>query len=147
MRIFAFAFAFIAGALISVQAGSNTALKKAFGDPIAAAVVNYALGLAGIFVYAMATRTGLPPAFQIAQTPWWAWLGGLFGLVYGLAVVFLGDRLGAATLMGLVVAGQLVCSVVLDHFGLLGFDPRPATLWRIAGCALMLAGMTLIAMF
>jgi len=49
--------------------------------------------------------------------------------------------------MALVVAGQPVCSVVLDHYGWLGFDVRAASFGRIAGCILMLAGMSLIAMF
>jgi uncharacterized membrane protein YdcZ (DUF606 family) len=34
--------------------------------------------------------------------------------------------------------------VVVDHFGVLGFEPRPATLWRVAGCGLMVGGFFLI---
>jgi bacterial/archaeal transporter family-2 protein len=74
-------------------------------------------------------------------------LGGLFGVLYGLAAVMLGSQMGAATLMALVVTGQLVCSVVLDHFGWIGFDPHPAGVWRIMGCILMVAGLALIARF
>lgn len=147
MKVFAFGFAFLAGALISVQAGSNTQLKKALGDPIPAAVVNYIVGAAGILAYSIATRVSVPSTEQAAQAPWWSWIGGLFGLAYGLAVVVLGNRLGAATLMALVVAGQLVCSVVLDHYGWMGFDVRAATFGRIGGCVLMVAGMALVAMF
>src|SRR6185437_10329057 len=126
----AFCFAFLAGALISVQAGSNTQLKKTLGDSIAAAVVNYILGAAGIIACAIATRVHVPSAARAAEAPWWSWLGGLFGLAYGLAVVMLGNRLGAATLIALVVAGQLVCSVVLDHYGWMGFDVRAASFGR-----------------
>jgi uncharacterized membrane protein YdcZ (DUF606 family) len=43
MKVLAFCFAFLAGALISVQAGSNTQLKKALGDPIPAAVADSCL--------------------------------------------------------------------------------------------------------
>ncbi len=62
------------------------------------------------------------------MVPWWAWFGGLFGAFYGVAAVLLAKQMGAATLMSLVVAGQLVCSVVLDR-------------------VLMLAGMALMAKF
>jgi len=147
MRGFAFLFAFVAGAFISIQAGSNTELKKAFGQAMPAVVVNYLLGAAGVLLYSLATRVPIPSSQQISQAPWWSWLGGLFGLLYGLAAVFLGSELGAATLMALVVTGQLVCSVVLDHFGWVGFEPHPASLWRIAGCVMMIAGLALIAKF
>jgi bacterial/archaeal transporter family-2 protein len=56
-------------------------------------------------------------------------------------------KLGAATLIPLVVTGQLVCSVVLDHFGWLSFEAHPAGMGRIAGCALMVLGLTPIAKF
>jgi transporter family-2 protein len=36
---------------------------------------------------------------------------------YGVAAILLAGCLGTATLMALVLTGQLVASVVLDHFG------------------------------
>ena len=48
------------------------------------------------------------------------------------------------TLTALIVTGQLVCSVVLDHFGLLGFELHVLGAGRIIGCALLLAGTALI---
>jgi bacterial/archaeal transporter family-2 protein len=67
--------------------------------------------------------------------------------VYGLAAIVLASQLGAATLTALVVTGQLLCSVVLDHFGWLSFDVHPASWPRIAGCILMVLGLILIAKF
>jgi bacterial/archaeal transporter family-2 protein len=139
--------AFLAGALISIQAGSNTQLKKALGDPMPATVVNYLLGVASVLLYSVATRVSIPTFEQVSRAPWWSWLGGLFGVAYGLAAVMLGSQMGAATLMALVVTGQLVCSVVLDHFGWVGFDPHPAGVARLIGCVLMVAGLALIAKF
>jgi bacterial/archaeal transporter family-2 protein len=147
MKWFAFLFAFVAGAFISIQAGSNTQLKKAFGDPMPAVVVNYLLGVTSVLLYSLATRVSIPTLQQASHAPWWSWLGGVFGVLYGLAAVMLGSQMGAGTLMALVVSGQLVCSVVLDHFGWIGFDPHPAGVWRIMGCILMMAGLALIARF
>ena len=62
-----------------------------------------------------------------------------------VAAVLLARELGAATLMSLVVTGQLICSVVLDHFGWVGFTEHAAGMGRIVGCLLMLAGFFLIA--
>jgi transporter family-2 protein len=43
-----------------------------------------------------------------------------------------------------VVTGQLICSVVLDHFGLLGFELHAVNAGRAVGCLLLLAGFALI---
>ena len=54
------------------------------------------------------------------------------------------NRLGAAGWLGVVVTGQVLTSVVLDHFGLVGFAEHPATPWRLLGVALLLAGAAIV---
>src|SRR5205823_4851314 len=100
-----------------------------------------------VSLYTLIRRISIPPPEKAFQTPWWGWLGGLFGAVYGLAAIVLASRFGAATLTAVVITGQLVCSVILDHFGWLSFEVHPASWPRIAGCALMILGLTLIAKF
>lgn len=75
------------------------------------------------------------------------WTGGLFGAAYGLTAILLANAVGAGTLMALVVTGQLVSSIIIDHFGWLGFDVHPASWPRIIGCGLMIIGLALIAKF
>lgn len=140
-------FALAAGAVVTVQAGSNAQLKQSLGSPILALVANYALGFTGIGAAALIARSHVPTMDAMARTPWWAWVGGLLGLLYGLAVVLLAHKMGAATLIATLVTGQLICSVILDHFGWMGFELHRASLLRVAGCALMIAGLTLIAKF
>ena len=145
---FLFPLAFAAGALVTAQAGANAQLKQAWQATYAALLVNYALGAAAVLTYALLTRQVLWPGNgRLGAPPWWAWVGGLAGAGYGLTAVLLAHRLGAATLMSLAVAGQLVCSVLLDHFGWLGFEVHAAGWGRVLGCALMLGGFALIAMF
>ena len=147
MKWLAWLFAFVAGTLITCQVGSNSQLKKSLGQPLPALLVNYTLGIAAVFLYTSLKQVPIPSAGKVFQTPWWGWLGGLFGAVYGLTAIVLASRLGAATLTAVVVTGQLACSVVLDHFGWLSFDTHPASLPRIAGCVLMVIGLILIAKF
>jgi bacterial/archaeal transporter family-2 protein len=47
-------------------------------------------------------------------------------------------------LTALVVTGQLIYAVVLDHFGWLAFEVHPASVWRLLGCGLMIVGLVLI---
>jgi transporter family-2 protein len=136
--------ALLAGALITVQTGSNARLKDAFGHPLPAVVVSSLIGIVLLVGVIVVARAPLPSLHRVATAPWTAWLGGILGAVYAVTVVVLARELGAATLMALVVTGQLVCSVLLDHFGLLGFDLHAAGIGRLVGCALLLAGTALI---
>ncbi|HEY1215390.1 MAG TPA: DMT family transporter [Bryobacteraceae bacterium] len=147
MKWLAWLFAFIAGALITCQVGSNTQLKKSLGQPLPALLVNYVLGIAAVFLYTLLRQVPFPSTEKAFQTPWWGWCGGIFGAIFGLAAIVLASQLGAATLTAHVVTGQLLCSVILDHFGWLSFDVHPASWARIAGCALMVVGLILIAKF
>ena len=68
----------------------------------------------------------------------------MVGACYIMAAVAYSSKLGAAGWLGLVVAGQVVTSVVLDHFGLVGFAVHPLNFWRGVGVALLLAGAAIV---
>ena len=146
MRWFSAVFTFIAGSFITVQAGQNAQLKKAI-QPMPALAVNYTAGLCAILLALALQRKQLSAVSNAGTAPWWSWFGGVSGALYGASVVFFATQLGAATLTSLAVSGQLICSVLLDHYGWLGFDAHPASVWRIIGCVLMIVGFTLIAKF
>jgi bacterial/archaeal transporter family-2 protein len=147
MALLAFAIALLAGGMISLQTGSNSQLKKSFAEPLTALITNYLFGMLAVIGVTAVRRVSLPSLPQITGAPWWSWFGGLFGACYGLTAIVLASRLGAATLTALVVTGQLVCSVILDHFGWLGFEVHCAGWGRISGCLLMIAGLALISVF
>ena len=71
-----------------------------------------------LVVTLIATR-GLVNTSRIDQVPWWAWLGGAVGAGDVASTVAAAPRLGALNLFAAVIFGQLVCSVLLDHFGML----------------------------
>jgi transporter family-2 protein len=138
------AVALLAGALITIQTGSNARLKEAFGHALPAVVISSLIGIVLLVAVIAVIRAPIPSVGRALAAPWTAWLGGLLGAAYAVTVVLLARELGAATLTALVVTGQLVCSVVLDHYGLLGFDVRAIGAGRVAGCALLLGGTYLI---
>jgi transporter family-2 protein len=144
MRLLAFVCSFIAGALVTLQIGSNAKLKEALGGPLPAVIASSSLGVALLVAAMLVMQVPWPSAGRLTAAPLAAWLGGIFGAVYAIVTVILARHVGAATLIALLVTGQLLCSVVVDHFGVLGFEPRPATLWRVAGCGLMVGGFFLI---
>lgn len=140
-------FAALAGALTTLQAGSNAALKKSLGEPLPALLINYLLGVGTVVLANLITRQSWPGFDKLTGVPWWAWVGGLAGAAYGLAAILLAYRLGAATLMAAVVTGQVIASVLLDHFGWLGFEAHAANIWRLLGTALMIIVVVLVARF
>jgi len=142
--IFFLLLALAAGVLLPVQAGLNAQLRSALGSPIAAALVSFLVGTAGLATIALLLRTPLPVGRAWAATSPWQWSGGLIGAVYVLAAIVLAPRLGAATLIAAVVAGQMITSLVLDQYGLVGFPVHSMTLVRLLGAALVIAGVILI---
>ena len=142
-----FAVAFAIGGFVTLQTGSNTRLKETLGEPLIALILSSCLGVAALISIAMMARRPWPSVEQLAAASWWAWLGGLLGAAYAVVVVLLAKPLGAAPLTAALVTGQLVCSVVLDHFGWVGFEPHAASPLRLVGCGLMIVGFVLIARF
>jgi transporter family-2 protein len=144
MRLLTFVGAFAAGAVVTLQLASNTKLKEAVGGLLPAVIVSSALGILLLGGAMLVMQVPWPSLSKFREAPPTAWLGGALGAFYAMVTVYLARHMGAATLVALVVAGQLICSVLLDHLGALGFELRPATTWRVAGCGLMLAGFFLI---
>jgi len=80
----------------------------------------------------------------VRALPWYAWLGGLYGACFVVAAAWGVPRLGVAMTITLMVGGQLMLSLALDHFGALGVPHQPLNLGRIAGVGLVLAGVLLV---
>lgn len=135
-----------AGVLNTVQSGANASLNKALGQPILAALI---VAATNAVVYLLAVPfVGLAwPSGRFSNVPWWAWLGGALGATYVLAMIFLAERLGAAIFTGITVTAAIVASVVLDHYGWVGFAQHTAGPWRILGGLLMIGGVALISLF
>ena len=139
-----YVLAFAAGVTLIIQVGVNTSLRNALGSPVIAGLASFVLGAAAIAVFVLVTRTPWPARAQLLGTPAWAWAGGALGAFYVISTIVVGPRLGAATLLALVVLGQLATALTVDHFGWLGFPQHPLTLVRLAGAALLFGGVLLI---
>lgn len=128
------------------QSGFNAELNKQLTKPVWATIVVYASGLAALLLVQLFVREAIPLG-KLTQIPWWAWIGGLISIVSTVAGLTLAHRLGSGIFTGASVTAALLTSVALDHFGLIGFRPHPASPARLAGCALMIAGLWLVSRF
>ena len=148
MNILFAGLAFACGIVLTAQVGSNTILGKDLGNPYIPGTVNMVVGLFMAGLLLAVAHSPLPNAAALRAAPWWTWFaGGVLGTVYLTGNILLAPKLGAAALVGFVVTGQLLFAVVADNYGWLGFEQHSASLWRGAGCLLMVAGVALIAKF
>jgi transporter family-2 protein len=136
--------AVLAGVAVSIQIGVNNALRFILGNPILAAFSSFAVGTVGLLAYALIVRTPWPSLQTVAKVPVWAWMGGVLGAYYVATSVYVAPKLGAASLISIIVATQIFTSLVLDHFGIIGFAQHSINIWRVLGALLLIAGVILI---
>ncbi len=138
------ALALIGGAAAATQAVVNSQLRNWVGHSVFAAFISFFVGAVVLFLYALAL--GLPKLELaiIHNAPWWVWIGGALGAFFVWTSIVVVPKLGAAFTMGMAVTGQMLISVILDHYGLFGLDRHPLNLWRCVGVVLLLAGVAII---
>lgn len=136
--------AFIAGATVPLQAGLNSRLSFFSGSPVMASIISFLAGSMTLLIFALATRTPLPAAGAFAGAPWWIWTGGIMGAFYVASCVILANKVGAVSMLALIMAGQMITSLILDHYGLAGYQVQPVNIYKICGILLIIAGVFLI---
>jgi transporter family-2 protein len=138
-------FAVVAGSFLPLQAGVNARLAHFVGGPVRASAISFGVGaIALLIVVLLFYRHAHTRAHD---APWWAWIGGLLGAFYVTATVVVPVRIGAAAFFGILVAAQLVTSVLVDQFGWLNFPKHEASPLRLTGVALLIAGALLVRLF
>jgi transporter family-2 protein len=136
----------LAGGATALQAPTNARLAGAVLSPVNAAFVSFAVGTIALGIVALILQTR-PDMSAARGLPWYAWVGGLYGAVFVVAAAWAVPRLGVALTITLMVAGQLLISLVLDHFGALGVPRQPLNLGRLAGVALVIGGVLMVRRF
>ncbi len=123
----------VAGAGLPFQAAVNARLGSYLGHPLGAALANFTVGwlIIVFFILMLGVRPGLSTALQ---GPWWLWLGGFFGVMVVVASILAAPRLGTALLVGLLIGGQMLSSLMIDHYGWFGVTRHPISWSGCWGC-------------
>lgn len=143
-----YGFAVFAGLLNALQSGANATLSKQLQQPFFAALVVVTVSATSLITAGLVSgQLGWASLDKSAEVPWWAWIGGMMGATFVMSQLLVAHQIGAGAYLGLTVTAAVVASLVLDHFGLLGFKQHPVNVLRIAGGVLMISGVALIARF
>ena len=140
--------ALVAGAVMPTQAATNNKMAVFLNDsPILASFVSFFVGTIALFIYLVASGTSLGNLELAKNATPVAWVGGILGAFFVTATVTLVPRLGVALTFSLIIAGQMIVTLVIDHFGLLGVPVKEISAARIGGILLITLGVILIRKF
>lgn len=133
-----------AGVSVALQQVLNANLRAQLGSPWWAAFVSYLVGMVIMLAVAL-TCSGPRLSLSFSEGAWWlSWTGGVFGAIFVGTAILMVPSLGAATVLSLIVVGQMLGSLAFDHFGILGLPHQPVSPVRLAGAACLVAGVVLI---
>ncbi|QVN08591.1 DMT family transporter [Pseudomonas rhodesiae] len=136
--------AVIAGAVVPFQSAINANLGRGLGHPLWATLASLLVSIVVLLPVMLALRLPLPSLAFITQAPLWMWAGGAFGVCFISLALMLLPKLGASEFVALALAGQMLASLMLDHFGLFGLAERQLTTPRVVGALLLMGGVALI---
>lgn len=133
------------GLAMATQTAINSQLRQYLNSPIQAAFFSFLVGticLAIMMLVMMWNGSATKPTLsQLNEIPIWLWVGGFLGVYAITASIYTAPKLGFLTFTGLVLFGQVIMSMLLDHFGLIGVEKNPVNWQRLLGAILIAIGI------
>lgn len=142
-----FLLAILAGMMMPTQASINNKLAGYVESPVLSAFISFAVGTLALFLYILAAGIPLGNLFNAKNAPLIAWTGGVLGAFFVATSILLVPRLGVALTFSLIIAGQMLITLFLDHFGLFGVPVKEISIPRVLGVTLITIGVILIRKF
>lgn len=136
--------AVLGGFAMAVQPAVNGTLATRCEHPLQASIISFGTGLLALCVVALVLRVGWPSPSRLSGLAPWAWTGGLLGTYMVTVSLLVAPRIGSANWLALVIAGQLGLSLLLDHYGWIGFRLHPLTWQRFLGACCLALGVYLV---
>jgi len=147
MKLAWYIVVFICGALLPFQAGLNTRLGKSIESPVYASMFSFIVGALVVAIYLQFTKESITWE-GLKSASIYSWLGGgITGAIFITATMIALPRIGMALTFGLVVAGQVIIAVLLDHYNILVAQQHSINIWRLLGIVLIIAGVVIVEKF
>lgn len=141
--LIAISISFIAGVMIVMQAPINARLGEMMGGPLVAAFLSFLIGGIALAITLIVMRKPILIE-NISQTSPWLWIGGLLGAFLVFSSIYAVPKIGALAMISLVVGGQILATLIVDHYGFLLPKPFPITPMRVMGALCLIAGIAMI---
>lgn len=140
----AIALAIFVGGLMPLQAGINAQLSRQLTNPFVGALLSFTVGTITLLCLSLTQGLHWEQFKKLGTLPPYLFLGGVFGASFVGSSIYLIPKLGATAMIASLITGQLIISVLIDHYGSLGLSQHLINPWRLAGVALLFSGLLLI---
>lgn len=141
---------FIFGFCPPIQTAINSALGQQVHSSILASLISFIIGTITLFILTMIFNRTLKMTTYHSQKgklkPIY-FIGGILGVIFVTTNIILMPHLGAALTTIIVMLGQMLMGIIIDHFGLLGTFVNKITKRKIIGIIAMMIGIILLRLF
>lgn len=144
MKLLFYILPILAGVAITVQSGINAQLRSAINHPVLAAFISFMGGTIVLALMLLFSKQAFPVLSVYSDISWYKFTGGLLGVFVVMVVLLSVHEIGAANMFVLMIAGQLLTAVLMDHFGVLGIKESPITLQKLIGIVCLIVGVYLV---
>lgn len=136
-----FAAALIAGIALSTEAAIGGALGERIGE-IETSLFVFLVGVAAILPFILISHR--EEVIQAFRLPKWELAGGFLGGTYLVLLLVSVNMVGVGISMIAVIIGQMITSIVIDHFGWLGIPKMKFNKDRLTAAVLLICALILI---
>lgn len=133
-------FSILAGLSISVQGVLSSRMAEKAGFWLTNAWVHLTGFLVAFAVFMFVRDGQIGKMFEVNKI---YMLGGVIGAVILFSVMKSITFLGAAYSVAILFTVQIMCSFLIDHYGLFGIDKVPFSWNKLAGIAVLITGVIL----
>ena len=133
--------AILSGTLMSIQGVWNTQVTKQSSLWVSTGWVQLTALLVCVAAWFFTGRDPIGTLWQVENK--YTLLGGILGTFITVTVIRSMGKLGPAQATMLIVIAQLVVSYLIEMFGLFGVEKQPFEWKKLAGTAIVVAGIVL----
>ena len=143
-QIFIAIFMMLAGSLLAVQGTVNSSLGKYLEEPLHAALISFGSGFVFLCIISIIVTGGLPSFSKIVSAPTVTLTGGFLGVVFVTSIIICVPKIGVANALVASICGQIILSLILDHYGVLGLSINPISVSKLLGVCFIFVGLLLL---
>jgi Uncharacterized protein conserved in bacteria len=141
MRYLSYLLALLAGTALSFESAIYGQLGETVGQ-LETSFYNFFMG--SIILGILWLFFGKGKLSYAIEAPKWSLLGGILGGIYLTSIVITVPYVGVGITMVTVIVGQLLMSMIIEHYGWLGTPPTPVNKEKIFAVLSMVIALILI---
>lgn len=136
--------AIIVGFALPIQGIINSKLGFLMSHPMHSTLISYIGGVVACLLFLAIFHPVFPEIRSFQNIDWYLYLGGFLGAVFVSGMLYIIPKIGATNMLAAAIVGQLIMSMILDHFGILGVQQIRISTPRVLGVVCLFVGLFLI---